>query len=182
MLFLDFLLLIMIIICVVYCWMLNRRIQDLQNSRVEFARMIKELNLSIAKAESNINDMTELSQITSVEIQSVVDEAKEAKGNLTGLSENAAELSIKLNEQLQLALQIMDNMRANGVTQTLVQNSGERFTDEDLPAPEKKDDTISYTDHLKNFIQGIVRNKSEEPTSLNQMNYYETLRKINLKK
>ena len=65
MIFLDILLFIMIVICVVYCWMLNRRIQDLQNSRGEFARMIKELNVSIVKAETNVNEMSELSKVTS---------------------------------------------------------------------------------------------------------------------
>ena len=68
MIILDILLLVMTVICVVYCWTLNRRIQDLQNSRIEFARMIKELNASIIKAEHNVNEMSELSKITSSEI------------------------------------------------------------------------------------------------------------------
>jgi sugar-specific transcriptional regulator TrmB len=178
--FLDFLLLIMIVICVVYCWMLNRRIQDLQNSRVEFARMIKELNLSIIKAESNIHEMTQLSQVTSVEIKSVVEEAKEEKAELTGISDVASELSTKLNEQLQLALQVMESIRTSTVNQNNT-SSSERFTDDDLPDLQEGD-TTSYTDQLKSFIQGIVKNKSEESSSLTQMNYYDTLRKINVKK
>lgn len=77
MIILDILLLIMTVICVVYCWMLNRRIQDLQNSRIEFARMIKELNASIVKAENNVSEMSELSNVTSAEIKAVINEAKE---------------------------------------------------------------------------------------------------------
>lgn len=178
MLFLDFLLLIMIGICVAYCWMLNRRIQDLQNSRIEFARMIKELNASIIKAESNINEMTELSKVTSVEIKSVVEEAKEAINELTAISEAAKELSKKLNNQVQFALEKADDIYANSMTQ----KAGERFTDEDLPEPQEEENTHSYTNHLKNFIQSIVSKKPEETTSLNQMSYYDTLRKINAKK
>jgi hypothetical protein len=157
--------------------MLNRRIQDLQNSRIEFARMIKELNVSIVKAESNINEMTELSKVTSVEIKSVVEEAKEATNELMSISEVANGLSTKLNNQVQLALEKADDIYANSMSQ----KAGERFTDDDLPEP-KEENTHSYTNHLKNFIQNIVSKKSDETANLNQMSYYDTLRKINAKK
>jgi len=157
--------------------MLNRRIQDLQNSRIEFARMIKELNVSIVKAESNINEMTELSKVTSVEIKSVVEEAKEATNELMSISEVAGELSAKLNKQVQFAIEKADDIYTNSMNQ----KAGERFTDDDLPEPEEEN-THSYTNHLKNFIQNIVSKKSDETASLNQMSYYDTLRKINAKK
>ena len=178
MLFLDLLLLIMIVVCVVYCWMLNRRIHDLQNSRIEFARMIKELNASIVKAENNVNEMSELSKVTSLEIKSTVEEAKEVTSELIKVSEVASELIVRLDDQYKSASDSEQNTYENSISA----KSGEYFSDEDL-APPPDNEGASYTNHLKNFIQNIVTKKSEEPSSnLNQVSYYDTLRKINAKK
>ena len=185
MLFLDFLLLIMIVVCVAYCWMLNRRIQDLQNSRIEFARMIKELNASIVKAENNVNEMSELSKVTSNEIKSVVEEATEISSELATMSEIARELSIKLSTQ---SHSISKSSYEAETSQNTYENSihskpKEKFTEEDLaPVPDEAFES-KYTNQLKNFIQSIVSKKTDEQSAnLNQMNYYETLRKINAKK
>ena len=185
MIILDILLLIMTVTCVVYCWMLNRRIQDLQNSRVEFARMIKELNASIIKAENNVSEMSELSKVTSAEIKTVVNKAKEMSSELVAISEAASELSIKLNNQSN-RIQNADGSDAFSSEQSIYDNisskAGERFTEDDL-APQANDENATYTNHLKNFIQNIVtKNSDEQGTSLNQTSYYNTLRKITAKK
>ena len=185
MIILDILLLIMAVICVVYCWMLNRRIQDLQNSRIEFAIMIKELNASVVKAENNVSEMSELSNVTSAEIKSVVNEAKEVSSELVAISEVANELSTKLNEQ-SIRAQNSDAADTSPLEEDIYENisskAGERFTEDDL-APPSDNENATYTNHLKNFIQNIVTKKSDEQsTSLNQTSYYDTLRKINAKK
>lgn len=187
MLFLDFLLLLMIVICVAYCWMLNRRIQDLQNSRIEFARMIKELNASIVKAENNVNEMSELSKATSNEIKAVVEEAKEVSTELVTMSEAASELSAMLSAQSQSIGQSLhefeSNPNSNSYENSLHSKPKEKFSDEDLAPLADGAFESKYTNQLKHFIQSIVSKKSDEQsTSLNQVNYYDTLRKINAKK
>lgn len=173
MLFLDFLLLVMTILCVVYCWILNKRIQDLQNSRVEFARMIKELNASIVKAENNVNEMTELSNITSKKIEGTVEEAKQVSAELIAVSELANELVTKLQDV---------NSSDNFADSKTPLSSTEKFTDEDLP-PIEAEDNINYKNHLKNFIHTIVSKKTvDKPSSSGSLNYYDTLRKIKAKK
>ncbi len=184
MLFLDFLLLVMIVVCVAYCWMLNRRIQDLQNSRIEFARMIKELNASIVKAENNVNEMSELSKVTSNEIKSVVEEAKDISSELATMSKIASELSTKLSTQSQSIGKSLYEAESpqNSYENSMHSKPKEKFTEEDL-APITDETESKYTNQLKNFIQSIVSKKTDEQSAnLNQMNYYETLRKINAKK
>ena len=184
MLFLDFLLLIMIVVCVAYCWMLNRRIQDLQNSRIEFARMIKELNASIVKAENNVNEMSELSKVTSNEIKSVVEEAKDISSELATMSKIASELSTKLSTQSQSIGKSLYEAESpqNSYENSMHSKPKEKFTEEDL-APITDETESKYANQLKNFIQSIVSKKTDEQSAnLNQMNYYETLRKINAKK
>ena len=182
MIFLDILLFIMIIICVVYCWTLNRRIQDLQNSRVEFARMIKELNVSIIKAETNVNEMSELSKITSTEIRSVVNEAKETIKELNNLNRIASDISGEINEQIKNFHSSKDeNFEKNNKSGAITSNRlNDKFLEEDLAPEEEK--VTSYTDNFKNFIHNVVTKKTEANQSLNQVNYYDTLRKINAKK
>ena len=184
MIILDILLFIMTIICVIYCWILNRRIQDLQNSRIEFARMIRELDASIVKAENNVNEMSELSKVTSSEIKSVVEEAQDTSSELMAVNEVASELLAKLSSQ---SFFTQENADGANSTENLYENSisakaGERFSEDDLTPP-ANDEEGTYTNHLKNFIQNIVTKKSDEQSSsLSQMSYYGTLRKINAKK
>jgi len=181
MVLLDILLLIMIVVCVGYCWMLNHRISDLQNSRVEFARMIKELNVSIVKAETNVNEMSQLSKITSTEIRSVVDEARESISELASLSAIAADVSSKLQHQMS---HYGNDQRSsdNAYENVISAKSGERFSDSDLAEiDEGAEESFSYTNNLKNFIQNIAK-KPEDTQVLNQTGYYDTLRKINAKK
>ena len=158
MIFLDFLLLIMIIICVGYCWMLSKRIQDLQNSRVEFARMIKELNVSIIKAENNVNEMSRLSQVTSNEIKSVVEEANEISKELSSLSEFAVELINKLYNQIQTTEKYINNpapLESDIYNNVLSSKAKEKFTEEDLAPIEEEKVDVKYTDHLKNFLTPV---------------------------
>lgn len=179
MLFLDFLLLFMIGVCITYCFILNRRIHDLQNSRIEFARMIKELNASIVKAEHNVNEMSQLSKITSREIKSVVEEAKEISTELMKMSEVASDISEKLDkqsEEVRVGLHVEDEEYLSRISA----NSGEKFTDEDLPEIEEPAGP-QYTNHLKNFINKVVTRKEAEAGSMSQAGYYSTLRKISVK-
>lgn len=183
MLFLDFLLLIMIIVCVVYCWILNQRIGHLQNSRIEFARMIKELNASIVKAETNVNEMSQLSKITSTEIRAVVEEARENISELKSINQIATDVSNTLNEQMKNLNETSNEEEfVNSYENVISARSGERFSEEDLAELANNQSATSYANNLKNFIQNIVTKKSENNQTLNQANYYETLRKINVKK
>ncbi len=182
MIFLDILLFIMIVICVVYCWMLNRRIQDLQNSRVEFARMIKELNVSIVKAETNVNEMSELSKVTSAEIRSVVDEARNNIAELANISQIASDISGALNEQIKNFNGQQGKYVEHSHESVISNQSSDKFSDEDLAPEPEKEQGISYANNLKNFIHNVVTKKTETNQALNQVSYYDTLRKINAKK
>ncbi len=201
MLILDFILLIMIGICITYCWMLNRRIQDLQNSRVEFARMIKELNVSIVKAEASVKDLSEVAKITSTELKTSVDEAKTNCQELKILTDLADNISEELSNQIRsikqeqreyfnTALKEKSNTEPSNRYQTILKKSGieqthnnemnDRFTDEDLIDNEDyyDDKIFKHKNDLTNTVTNIITKKPEE----NNLNYYDTLRRISAKK
>lgn len=190
MLALDFLLLIMIGICITYCWILNRRIQDLQNSRIEFARMIKELNVSIVKAETSVSELSELSKVTSSELKSYIAEAKATTDELNMINDISSNLANTLTDQVN---NIKRDQRFNASSaynddrpsSNQYQRQESRFSDEDLvDLPDEDDDSKkpTYTNHLKSFITQIVTKKPQENMSLNQASYYDTLRRISAKK
>ena len=189
MLALDFLLLIMIGICITYCWILNRRIQDLQNSRIEFARMIKELNVSIAKAETSVSKLSELSKVTSHKLKSYIAEAKATTDELNIINDISSNLASTLTNQVN-TIKREQRFNTNHIhsddRQSLSQNQREesRFSDEDLVDLSAEDDSKkpTYTNHLKSFITQIVTKKPQENMSLNQESYYDTLRRISAKK
>ncbi|MDP4709329.1 MAG: hypothetical protein NWS20_04955 [Rickettsiaceae bacterium] len=146
--------------------------------------MIKELNASIVKAENNVNEMSELSKVTSTEIKSVVAEAQNTSSELMTISEVASELLAQLSLQsaaVQRNIHELDS--GEDYTNNISAKAGEKFSEEDLAPPANDEDEITYSNHLKNFIQNIATKKSDEQSSsLNQTSYYDTLRKINAKK
>ncbi|MES2214814.1 MAG: DUF6468 domain-containing protein [Pseudomonadota bacterium] len=100
MLALDVLLLVMIGVCVAYCWVLNKRIQDLHNSRVEFARMIKEFDVAVVKADKAIAEMSILGKETGAQMQVIQKSLKESERTYTELH-MASELGNKIAERLE---------------------------------------------------------------------------------
>lgn len=82
MLALDVLLLLMIGVCIVYCWILNQRIRELHNSRIEFARMIKEFDAAVIKAEYCISDLSVLGKNTTDQVRKATDTAEEVMDEL----------------------------------------------------------------------------------------------------
>ena len=187
MLALDFLLLIMIGICITYCWILNRRIQDLQNSRIEFARMIKELNVSIVKAETSVSELSELSKVTSHELKTYITEAKATTDELSIINDISSNLANTLTNQvntIKREQRLSSNHSYNEERSNSSINEESRFNDDDLidlAGEEEKKPTAAYSNHLKSFISQIVTKKPEN-MSLNQASYYDTLRRISAKK
>ncbi len=177
MLILDFLLFIIITVCIVYCWMLNRRIQDLQNSRVEFARMIKELNVSIVKAQTSVNELSELSVVTATQLKTAIDEAKSASNQLTEINNQSNNLIVAV-KQAQRNLEVSSNMLKNTTT-----SQSTREVEREEPEEEFRENATmqeaKYTNSLKNFLTNMVTKKLESNSNLS---YYDTLKKVNTKK
>lgn len=177
MLILDIILLIIILICIAYCWILNRRIQDLQSSRIEFAKMIKELNVSIVKAESSVAELSELSTSASRELNASTESARTVISELKVLSDIGNNIVNALDKQTRFAANLVQNEQA----------SRDLFSEEDLVIEEieLKDDgeQVQHVNKLKNLVTQINNPKNtEESINLTQLGYYDSLRKISANK
>lgn len=193
---LDILLLIMIIICIVYCWILNRRIQDLHNSRVEFARMIKEFDAAILKADRAISDMTTLSSKNGEQLTAIQDALKNGEHTHTELkmvTDVATNVAERLEKNISIARKLdkiaeMSN-EANTDAETLKEavETAEQVMSKDSEDIEQRtmspDEAIAL--HHKNELEAALKRivqGSFETTNLNQAGYYDTLRRISARK
>ncbi|WPY00598.1 hypothetical protein Trichorick_00479 [Candidatus Trichorickettsia mobilis] len=200
---LDFLLIILIGICITYCWVLNRRIQDLQNSRIEFARMVKELNVSIVKAAASVTELNECAMVTNKELKSSIDSANSIYQELIMLNEIGNNLANSLSQQitsLHHNSKNYTNTKASSDSQQFhsqyVDNSDNplksKFTDDDLAeeidisttagTSTASNNKADYANQFKKFLNNIVTKKADDGITLNQLNYYDSLRRVSTKK
>lgn len=195
MLILDLLLFFIIGVCITYCWLLNRRIQQLQDSRLEFTAMIKQLNMSMIKAESNLSQLKQLSTEVSNELTSSINLAATVSSELTTLSSDAkkisnaaaAKMQFDLAQPGELAVPPAASAPHNNYNNSAVSDDGSRqktsqhFADEDFIDDQSSEIKANYPNHLKEFLTQMSK-KSENNQSLDQVSYYDTLRKVNTKK
>ena len=177
MLVLDIILLIIISTCIVYCWILNRRIQDLQDSRVEFAKMIKELNVSIVKAESSVSELSELSTSANRELNASTESARVVISELKVLNDMGNNVVNILDTKVKVATNLVQSD----------QESRDLFSEEDLVVEElglaDGSEEIQHVNKLQNLVTKISNPKNtEESVTLTQLGYYDSLRKISANK
>jgi len=185
MLLLDFFLLIMIGVCIVYSWMLNRRIQSLQDSRTEFVKMLKELNTSIVKAGVSITDLRDLSISTATELVSLTEDAKKTSNQLMAMNDIGNNITQNLSEKIAAIQENTNNINSeinNKENDDSIEKKSELYFDDNDLVNEEQQDKIHHINQLNKTIPTIVTKSLEDKVNLNQLNYYDTLRKINEKK
>lgn len=198
MLLLDLLLLIMIIICIAYCWVLNQRIRDLHNSRVEFARMIKELNVSITQAQSSVDDLSRTSKAISDDLKDVLQESKDTKESLVAVTQIGNDLLDKMSKQQQILKKAQQSANAD-IINTDIQENKDAQTDTAINEKSNKINTRnvdqqdsevysakqSAYNYLKNVLSDVIGTKTDhdkESINIKQNDYYQSLRRISTKK
>lgn len=200
---LDILLLLMIVVCIVYCWILNRRIQDLHNSRVEFARMIKEFDAAIVKADKASTEMQNLSSSNNEQISHIQDILKNSTNmfhELSMVTDVAKNLSERLEKNITIARKLErmldtmnERMNDNNDTRAPHHSSSDNiFEDEEILDSEVEQRTLSPDEalalHHKNELQyaleRIVKGGDGilESNHLNQSGYFNTLKKVSTRK
>lgn len=180
----DISLLLMVTVCVLYCFILNRRIKDLHSSRIEFARMIKELNSSMTKAESSVKELTDLSSNVCNELKHSIQDADNAKSELKRVS---AEYTKVINSLDNKEVSARAVKTAKAIKSKKAFEDRSLFNDDDLAA-----DTfhtlhktrIKKSSNLESVPYKGASHESaiEDSVNLNQSSYYDSLKKISIKK
>ena len=101
-LILNSVVLILLCLAIAYCWKLNRKIQDLQNSRGDIKNLIKSLDASINGANNNIAEFKKLTNRSIIEMSDYIKQSEELSGDLSFLIEransSADELELKIKK------------------------------------------------------------------------------------
>jgi methyl-accepting chemotaxis protein len=192
---LDVLLLVMIVICVTYCWILNRRIQDLHNSRVEFARMIKEFDASIVKADKAIEDMGNIGKESHKkidELQTIVRNSSNISTELDMVTDMATKISERLENQITEARQVIEdtqnipdyNPNQTEMFAAPIQEKHHRVNiNEQFEDSEKNVEfTPKHMDKLGEALQRIVSHNIPDQVNIDQTGYFGSLKKISTRK
>ena len=196
MLALDVLLLMMIVVCIVYCWVLNQRIRDLHNSRVEFARMIKEFDAAVVKAENCISELSTLGSNATLQIKNATMDAEELTRELKTISDFGNNLGAKLERSISEARQLVQNLedasemvggktkrkKAAPKASKQANFESEEFADETIGSKFKDTDELmpEQQNLLKSVLSKITTHKHRGTVS--QSGFYDSLRKVSLGK
>ncbi|MFK8040502.1 MAG: hypothetical protein AB8B67_04135 [Rickettsiaceae bacterium] len=142
MLIVDFLLLLLIGVCIIYCVILNNRIKDLNNSRVDFARITKELHATILNARSSVQELCELSESKSEELNELLDNTKHSKLELNDANKKAIELINKVSILIKAREQNKNNANKVSLNEdSIVSDQYQTKSSHTFSAPGKKDST-----------------------------------------
>lgn len=202
MLALDVLLLMMIIVCIVYCWVLNQRIRDLHNSRVEFARMIKEFDAAVIKAGNCISELSTLGAASTSQIKNASIDAEELVHELRTVNDFGNNVSTKLERSLsearkstQYLEELIDTASAISVsktkskkTSTAASKKEPKLPLEEYDAKDIMGDRLHNNDELmpehKNLIETVLSKITthKHKGTVSQSGFYDSLRKVSLKK
>jgi len=96
----DFMLGALLVVTITYCWVLNRRIKVLQDSRGELAKLIKHFDESTEKASSSVIALQSTSKRISQTIQERVEKANFIADDLAFLIDKANKLADRLQENM----------------------------------------------------------------------------------
>jgi hypothetical protein len=201
MLALDVLLLMMIVVCIVYCWVLNQRIRDLHNSRVEFARMIKEFDAAVVKAENCISELSTLGSNATIQIKNASMDAQEIAHELKTVNDFGNSLGAKLERSIsdarKLAQHLEETIAASesvSVGKTKRKKAAapkiskranfehEEFFDDIVASKFKNGDEL--IPEQQNLLQSVLSKITTHKHSgtVSQSGFYDSLRKVSLGK
>lgn len=196
---LDVLLLCMIIVCIIYCWILNQRIRELHNSRIEFARMIKEFDAAVIKANHSIDDLSSLGKTANDQIKKSTKAAEVVIEELTEVYEigdkTCANLEAAISEarKCQKIMESTKKDRVN-ISRTKEELDTEEEEDTMLLEEEACSENEAYGNRYiedseipehKNLIEKVldkITTQKGAATTFDQNEYYSSLRKLSMRK
>ncbi|MFN7038187.1 MAG: DUF6468 domain-containing protein [Alphaproteobacteria bacterium] len=100
---LDWVMSIMLIISITYSWRLNKKFMDFKNNKGEFFKLIKVLDETILRAEASIEELKNLTLISSGSLGTKLDQIKILTDDLAFMSDRASVLADKLEESISTA-------------------------------------------------------------------------------
>lgn len=167
----------------------------MHNSRVEFARMIKEFDASIVKADKSIDEMKENAKENNKKlemIRSVVNNSESLTSELSMVNSMATKISERLENQISQARETIDSLKPEELNHNPDQK--EIFTDyeeENESAADgaryrfnysEKESSPKHMNKIGEALRRIVKDTTDSSVSTDQSGYFGSFKKINTRK
>ena len=176
MVFLDLVLLVLISVCILYSFTLNRRIRDLQNSRSEFVKIAKYFEESVSKANNSVNELNKLTSSTTKDLSSVIDKAEILHNDLVFMQEIGGNMAERLEKDIDIARNTSGASRQDIHQNTSPQTASTEVMHDDISASHQ----ILHKNKV--YINSSSNNMQDTGDhTLDMLDYYSTLKKVNVK-
>ena len=169
MLVLDIILLILLISCVSYCWSLHRKIKELQDSKFDFVEILRQFDSALVKADSSVENLSTLTDNASKSLNEAIGKAQMLSNDLMIMNEFGANVAEKLERTIN-----------KGRKEQMAFDKEKLSSEEDSSSYDSKsEDTLIHKNEIKPLAQKI---STEEKEILDQNSYFNTLKKVMVKK
>lgn len=95
-LIINLLIIVLLVPTIIYAYKLNKNLTILRENQNSLARLVSSLNDATLKAENSIPKLKDVTEVSSQNLLSVVDNAKSLKEDLTFINERADNLADRL--------------------------------------------------------------------------------------
>ncbi|MFI4984327.1 MAG: DUF6468 domain-containing protein [Rickettsiales bacterium] len=97
---LDITVLVLLVTTIAFCWRLNNKIIELRHSRKDLSQLVKTFDVAIIKTHKNISDLKTMSASSAQELQAYLSKANELISDLSFMTETAAKLADRLENDI----------------------------------------------------------------------------------
>jgi len=175
--FLDFMLLLALIICIGYCIILTRRIAQLDANRINLTNMFSKFDDSIVKANENIKSLHKTSQAAIDNLSELIDKSQGVSHDLSVMND----LGVNVASRIEAAVRSNKASLASPVGLSRSKESNL----EELSLEESNLEELShvYENKLAYNISQISSpaDALDSKKTLSQNQYFSSLKKINTK-
>lgn len=153
MLELDISIIILLLINIVYCWNLNKKIVLLRNSRQEIQKVINSFNTSVKNAQDSIAKLKTASRNSTKDLHGLIEKSAETCSDLHYLIDSGEAIANKLEDSLSKSKRAVNNNVVPFSTDNIERNKNQ------MPQEEKKD-LKNKIAAIENILHKVSRNNN----------------------
>lgn len=125
-LIINLLIIVLLVPTIIYAYKLNKNLTLLRENQNSLSRLISSLNDATIKAENSIPRLKNVTEMSSQNLQDVVDNAKALKDDLTFINERADNLADRLENVIHDGRSLKNNPQAANESEAPADNEDER--------------------------------------------------------
>jgi hypothetical protein len=187
----DYIILTILGISLIYTWQLNGKIQSLKNAKEDLSILMQGFDEAIMRAEMSIKELRQFSANTLNDIQTKVNEAKQISNELSFLTDRAIELNEKLEKSTITSKSHLNRMIL-GKQRKFIDNDLDGGSVADTVPIERQEKIVKRSNSIDELVGRISQMREQrennmvsqeqeqpyKPTIISQDGYYNLLKRV----